>query len=123
MIHQLVVDNNKESIKKINKLYNSGQSICVFLHSNNCGPCKMFSPVWDNTLNILKKSDMHFVKIEVGKLQLINELAKDFYDNVILKMLKRLNAVPNVGKYNPKTNRISVMKKRNESDLIRFITN
>ena len=122
MIHQLVVD-NKRSITKLNELYNYGQSICVFLHSNNCGPCKMFSPVWDNTLNISKESDMHFVKIEVGKLQLINELAKNFYDNVILKMLKRLNAVPNVGKYNPKTNRISIMKKRNELNLRRFIAN
>jgi hypothetical protein len=80
----------------------------------------MFSPVWDLVLNT-KKSNMHFVKIEIGEMSEVNHFAKDFYNNILLKMLSIQNAVPNIGKYNPLTNRVSVLKRRDEKKLASFI--
>jgi thiol-disulfide isomerase/thioredoxin len=108
-------------MKELSNLYKAKTQLCVFLHSNNCGPCKMFAPVWDLVLNT-KKSDMHFVKIEIGKMLRLSKFAKDFYKDILLKMLSLQNAVPNIAKYNPVTNRVSVLKKRNEKSLTSFIS-
>lgn len=116
----LVVD-NKRNIKKLADLYKSKKAMCVFLHSNNCGPCKMFSPVWDHVL-MTRKSPMYFVKIEIGQIPHINQYAKDFYHDILSKMLSIQNAVPNIGKYNPVTNRVSVLKRRTENNLKSFIS-
>lgn len=123
MTYQLIV-NGAADVKKLKKLYESGKNLCIFLHSNNCGPCKMFSPVWDNVLHQRSEKKLHdmlFIKIEVNNLQMIHEMSEEFYNNVIMKMLNYLNAVPNVGKYNPKTKRVYVMKRNRESNLKRFI--
>ena len=120
MMNKLLVVNNRRNIKKLANLYKAKTQLCVFLHSNNCGPCKMFSPVWDLVLNT-KKSNMHFVKIEIGEMSEVNHFAKDFYNNILLKMLSIQNAVPNIGKYNPLTNRVSVLKRRDEKKLASFI--
>lgn len=121
MMNKLLVVNNKRNMKKLADLYKAKTPLCVFLHSNNCGPCKMFGPVWDLVLNT-KKSNMHFVKIEIRQMLQLSQFAKEFYNNILLKMLSIQNAVPNIGKYNPVTNRVSVLKRRNEKSLASFIS-
>ena len=121
MMNKILIVDNKRNMKKLAGLYKAKKQLCVFLHSNNCGPCKMFAPVWDLVLNT-KKSNMHFVKIEIGQMLQLSQLAKEFYNDILLKMLSVQNAVPNIGKYNAVTKRVSVLKRRDQKSLTSFIS-
>jgi hypothetical protein len=112
-----------QSLKKL-AIMRFSNPLCVFLHSNNCGPCKLFSKVWERVVHSFSNdNNVTFLKIEVGMLSQIKEHAPQFHNKVIEKMILSYGSVPNIAKYNPLTKIVSILKKKTEDTLHSFIKN
>jgi hypothetical protein len=110
-------------IKKLETMIFSNP-LCVFLHSNNCGPCKLFSKVWERVVHSFSNdNNVTFLKIEVGMISQIKEHAPQFHNKVLKKMILSYGYVPNIAKYNPLTKRVSILKNKTEDTLHSFIKN
>ena len=119
---QLII-NDLQSIKKLVTMRFTNP-LCVFLHSYNCGPCKLFSKVWERVINSYSNdNNVTFLKIDVGMLSQIKEHAPQFHNKVIEKMILSYGYVPNIAKYNPLTRRLSILKKKEDGTFRSFIKN
>jgi thiol-disulfide isomerase/thioredoxin len=99
-----------ESSLKLANRKTFDKNTLVLIYSQFCGPCHMFLPIWAEFVNMLKNknNDMHVCAIESSFL---NKVTNKQLASITGKMMINYPYVPNISKFNSKTNRIYMFNK------------
>ena len=91
----------KEFAKKVS--FASSSKVLFYVYSDNCHHCDVFHNTWKRLI-ANNSSDTVFVKVEIGAMSNLRDSNPKVFD-ILTKMFRNQSGVPNIAKYNVRSNR------------------